>query len=714
MAGTHEAVIVRELRRAFPEVGYIYFRRFEDERSSQPVALVIDNSTEHLQASELAHLHRRLWLRGLAPLVYVAWPTRIDVLSLARGPDFWHEGKEIYEPAAQIEVASQVASELDKRRRYAAGRLLDGTFWDDPENAQLAQHDKAAHHALIQSIIEADAELAGTQKPVLRRLLLLTVLIKYLEDRRVFPHGWFARFGAGARTFLDVLSAGEPKRVVQLLVALEKRFNGDVFALELHQGKTLTKTQLRAFADLVEARTQGKQRYLWEQYSFEHLPVDVISHLYQRFVPSSTAVYTPPALAALLLDQVMPFSALRGDERVLDPACGSGVFLVGAFRRLINVWRSHNGWAAPTVDTLKGILRTSIFGVELIDGALDLAAFSLSLAICDALRPNVIWRELRFDRLRGSNLRHQDFFYASQADDDQDQDQDQEYDIVIGNPPFASELTDASRKLEERAAVARGAALPDRQVAYLFLEQSFAAVRLGGRVCLVQPSGFLHNRNVEDFRTHLLKENRIDVLLDFTSIRGLYDGADPKTVAVLGTRTQPGADHRITHLTFRRTFTSSERLGFELDHYDRHAVPQCVAETDALVWRANLLGGGRLLGIARRLRSMRTLREYVDANGWTFREGFTAGRSGTPAPYLTGAPFLPSRALKYEGFDDADLEVVTKRDFYRPGQEKSFVGPLLLIAEQASLPMAFVPIGRLAYEHQIVGIAAPSREREPS
>ena len=53
-------------------------------------------------------------------------------------------------------------------------------------------------------------------------------------------------------------------------------------------------------------------------------------------------------------------------------------------------------------ETLKAILRNQIFGVELEPGAVDLTAFSLALAVCDSLQPNVIWSELRFDRLRGS------------------------------------------------------------------------------------------------------------------------------------------------------------------------------------------------------------------------------------------------------------------------------------------------------------------------
>ncbi len=106
-----------------------------------------------------------------------------------------------------------------------------------------------------------------------------------------------------------MIESGEPESVLNLLRTLEDRFNGDVFALPAEM--KLTKTALRQFSNLVEARTIKQQRYLWEQYSFAHLPVEVISHLYQRFVKGSTAVYTPPFLASLLLDYAMPYERSR-------------------------------------------------------------------------------------------------------------------------------------------------------------------------------------------------------------------------------------------------------------------------------------------------------------------------------------------------------------------------------------------------------------------
>ena len=703
---------------SFHHIDYVFFRRFSDGRSSQVSAYIVDNSDERLDKKELAELHRRVWLHGKVALLYVAWPARIDILTCARGPDFWEEKDQVcrYNPAKTIKTASWIAGELKKRSQFSAFRLADGTFWEDPLNKVLANHAKAAHRSLIQAVVEADTDLDGNNNPVLRRLLLLMVLIKYLEDRRVFPNiGWFGRFHKGAKSFFEVLEGGDPKAVCQLLKSLERKFNGEIFSLPA-DGQALTKKNLNRFADLVGARTLNRQLYLWRQFSFEHLPVEIISHLYQRFVEGGHGtVYTPPFLAGLLLDHAMPYEKLTGSERILDPACGSGVFLVGAFRRLVNVWRSQNSWRRPDVETLKGILGRSIHGIEMDPSAVDLTAFSLSLAVCDVLQPDVIWRDLEFDRLRNTNLFEADFFvFLRDFAEGRQSFFKEKFDIIIGNPPFESELTEAgieNNKIAKQQNKDRGD-LPDNQSAYLFLEQAFNVLRPGGIACLIQPSGFLYNRRAHPFRSNILKKHRVDTILDFTSIRNLYE-ADPKTVAVFARAAKPPEEHWIVHWTFRRTASVHERICFEIDHYDRHRVSQENAEADQFVWRVNLLGGGRLFGMSLRLRRLRTLAEYVGEKKWDYGEGFIVGSGEKQVSFLTSEKkFLPTTAFTKLGIDESKITDLNITKFESPRCEERFTPPIILIKEIDSLPITFWDKGFITYRDKIVGIHSP-RSQEP-
>ena len=131
--------------------------------------------------------------------------------------------------------------------------------------------------------------------------------------------------------------------------------------------------------------------------------------------------------------------------------------------------------------------------------------------------------------------------------------------------------------------------VPDNQMAYFILEQCTSLLEDDGRLCLIQPHGFLYNEKARKFQEAFLSANSVESILDFTSIRNLYDGADPKTVAVVCTKHVPDSAHRIFHFTFRRTFSVKERISFELDHYDRHVVIQLFAEDHPWIWRANLL-----------------------------------------------------------------------------------------------------------------------------
>ena len=134
----HEHAILLQAA-AFKHIDYVLFRRFKDAtgnavRSSHIAAYVVDNSKDRLTEDDLASLHHKLWLHGSAPLIYVAWPTRIDILSCAPAADFWEGGVARYRHAETIGLypvnarattsgraigkhAATIAESLAKRRR---------------------------------------------------------------------------------------------------------------------------------------------------------------------------------------------------------------------------------------------------------------------------------------------------------------------------------------------------------------------------------------------------------------------------------------------------------------------------------------------------------------------------------------------------------------------------------------------------------------------
>lgn len=669
----------------------ILFRRFADGRSSQVAAYWIDNTGNKISDEEIASLHRDLWLYGGVPILYVAGLTEVRIFSCVRQPDFWQDGAPHCSPALTLKAQVHDAAVIE---RFSASSLRDGMFWREDmrgEEPPLAVYDAAAHQRLIRAVKATDDELGGDEKPALRHLLLLTVLVKYLEDRRVFPDDWFDEFWPGAVSFLDVLEAGEPEHLRCLFAELEKKFNGGIFYIPWKEGE-LTGPDMQKLASLAEGRTENGQTEFWKLYSFEHIPVEVISSLYEEFAKREEgAVFTPPLVVHLLLDFALPYRKITGTERILDPTCGSGVFLVAAFKRLVLAWRAKNGWRKPDAETLKTILKHSLYGIELNHEAAHLTSFSLALALCDALQPEVIWQDLQFDKLDGRNIVCGSFY------DERERvlQTAGAFDLVIGNPPFMP--------IEDKAYTK---SVPERETAYSILRESFTCVREGGRICLLQPHGILYNDNCQKFTMQLFSDQTLEVVLDFASINDLFS-AKVRTVALLCRRAQPEPTHETWHLIFRRTAALKERLFFEVDHYDDHTVSQRRVASCFWIWRINLLGGGRLAYLYEDLAKKPTLEDFLKRKGWCAAEGYKGrvdGRQNSPCNWLTGQPFLSAEALQADGIREEAITTVTDCVFNRCRKPENYTPPLALIKEHADLPIAFWEHSFLAYRHHIFGI----------
>nr|VFK51233.1 MAG: Methyltransferase domain-containing protein [Candidatus Kentron sp. TUN] len=511
--------------------------------------------------------------------------------------------------------------------------------------------------------------------------------------------------------------------LVRLLDDLNGRFNGHAFHLDQSSRETLCASEqakrIARLARLVEGREEPSgQRTLWQRYSFADLPVELISHIYQLFVgDKKTAVYTPPFLVRLMLGEVLDWDRLdrleRKDEIILDPACGSGVFLVEAYKRLVLHWRSRNGWKRPEKTDLKKLL-TRVHGIDLEERAVDLAAFSLYLALCDALEPEEIRTSRRlFPELRGKSLHAGYFFEACEVDKVK-----AKIGVVIGNPPFLRFLsTPGAKRAYERYNKKhknhkKNKALPGKQLAYLFLHESMEVLAEGGVLALLQPDNFLYNLHSPEFHRKFLERWDVREILDFISVRGLFQKSDTKVVVVVAEANEPPTGRQILHATFRRSGRTDAEQGFDIDYYDMHWLPRELALTNDGVWRADLLGGERVLDFADRLRNFRTLGQYADKKGWEYGQGYIVGKSGNrkPAKHITGHPTLPSTAITAGGIDESLMDVERAKLFASAHSPRRFSPPMLLVREQMDIPSELWTKSYLTYKDQLVGFCAPKSE----
>lgn len=144
----------------------------------------------------------------------------------------------------------------------------------------------------------------------------------------------------------DIVS--RPRQVAKAqLYTLFKRlgsdFNGDLFSDDLDEE---SQSILSRHLEILEMFLCGTdvitgQRAFWP-YDFSMIPIETISAIYEHFLQAedpeqkrrSGAFYTPRFLADVTLDIALDGTDTLLGKRFLDPACGSGIFLVGLFSRL--------------------------------------------------------------------------------------------------------------------------------------------------------------------------------------------------------------------------------------------------------------------------------------------------------------------------------------------------------------------------------------------
>ena len=202
------------------------------------------------------------------------------------------------------------------------------------------------------------------------------------------------------------LLKGSWDETYHLFDELARRFNGDLFPInDLERDQVLPQHLQRLGRFLNGDEVTSGQKYFWA-YDFKYIPIELISAIYETFLDEDrrkkSAYYTPPEIVDFVLNEVLPFETEPRDVRILDPACGSGIFLVEAYRRLVTLHRHARGGENLTFEELRDLLTGSINGVDLSEEAIQVAAFSCYLALLDFLEPESITEAVRFPTLKGS------------------------------------------------------------------------------------------------------------------------------------------------------------------------------------------------------------------------------------------------------------------------------------------------------------------------
>ena len=383
--------------------------------------------------ARLWRIRRLLAMRGDAPYLGVVGHGRLDVYAIALDD---------CSPAqARIEIGMADGQEIATLAHLANAR--------PGVSAGQRQWISQVVLKLLSAAIDTLKTQCAIEDNDAVSLVGRALFTRFLGDRHLL-----GPLGVDSRTAATLFD--DASRAAATSDWLDQTFNGDFLPTSPGLWQRLPAQAFKVLGDILRRAPDG-QLFLgwaerWDNLEFAHIPVGVLSQAYEHYLHQHAperqrregGYYTPRPIADLMVRGGLNAVA-RTDRtqraRVLDPAAGAGVFLLTAFRQLVaERWRVDG--QRPGTAELRSILYDQITGFDVNEAALRFAALGLYLISIELdAHPEPV-HKLRFENLRGRVL-----LKMSEGDGERalgslgpavGPEHVGRYDLVVGNPPWAS------------------------------------------------------------------------------------------------------------------------------------------------------------------------------------------------------------------------------------------------------------------------------------
>src|ERR1035437_4882341 len=696
--------------------------------------------------------YERIWCMSRPQLLFLASPGQLAVYAFPKPPPKPDETLDSHD--RRIAIARSISEVQSKLAAYHRERIETGVVFG---TGQFRDSANRADRALIRDLKTVRDQLATLSVPQdqkrpephhLHSLIGRTIFVRYLEDREILVPAYFENIAARHQAWQNLLAQPpsspplEPRmaelrflRVLQnkeftyaLFNQLADDFNGDTFPIEVGERDCIQQEHLDKLRGFLLGSTSAQQELFFFAYRFDVIPIELISAIYEEFYNERTGKarnqgshYTPPELVEFVLSQMLTPEVLATKPRVLDPACGSGIFLVESFRRIVrHLWGEQNGKRVSRPQ-LRKILREQIAGMDINEEAVRVAAFSLYLAFLHYQEPREINDERRLPYLKWvpeeeRNLREKQkpgaqFFdvllHANAFEVISGTGQAEvtsrfgpgSATVVVGNPPWGypkKDDEDGQKALAETLKwcdAKKGRPVGDKELSQAFIHLTLALLQDGGKAGLLLSSGVLFkNHDISrNFRQVWLNSARLEHVVNFGHVRQIFfsgpqreaQGISP-FVSVVFQRTMAGPppDSSFQYWSAKRTATIENTKCIVLNRGDMHWLSQRDCLADERLWKIYWWGGHRdevTIRSMSRFPNLKTIYKIVPAAATSPGQGFKVANKENPAEWLKNYRELPAKSLRrYGPFDKSVLRDVPDM-VERRGVEAVYHGHRLLV-----------------------------------
>lgn len=293
---------------------------------------------------------------------------------------------------------------------------------------------------------------------------------------------------------------------------------------------------------LIEVLTDLREPKGRPAYNFDEIDEDILGKVYENFIghvqtgkkrfkekedigkrKKEGIYYTPKYIVEYIVNNTVR-EYIKGksyDEilkvKILDPACGSGSFLLRAFNVLVE--EGSKALNRPlTYSERKNLLLSCIFGVDLDERAIEITklTFSLKLAQISEGLPVLA------DNIRHGNSLIDDKNIAGEylafkwEDEFKDIMASGGFDVVIGNPPYGAELNDLEKEYLDKNLVKD----KSQDTANYFIARALLLSKQNGVMGFIIPKGLSYVPSSRAIR-ELILPNALTFIIDVSEAFGV-------------------------------------------------------------------------------------------------------------------------------------------------------------------------------------------------
>ncbi|MFC6861308.1 HsdM family class I SAM-dependent methyltransferase [Zunongwangia atlantica] len=744
-----EAIILNEVNEKSFNIDSVYFNTDNNGNSFPAVFLKKVECFDEKTLQEIAGAHKKVWNYKKVLFLYVYSDTEVRIYNCSEKPliknkedfDFEKELKKVEIKTYQFSDKQQL-EELNKL--FSRIAIDSGILWTLEEAQFIRDKIKLQRRVdkyLVSSLVNTANQLSrqGLNKELIHKIILRSLFLLYLEDRGATDKKLYSRFKENATSYFDILDS--PKATYQLYRRLEEDFNGNLFTVE--EAEKITSQQLRLIKKcFISGNDNTPQIDLfenWRLFNFSIIQIELLSEIYENFLfetdpdlkKKTGTYYTPPSLVEFILNEKLPVNETEKNYniKILDPSCGSGIFLVEGFKRLVRRYENDHGEKLTDFYKLKKLLTDNIFGVELHAQAIKVAAFSLYLALVDCLDPKTLWQKKRhrlpnlINNPNDKSLKEQgENLFCRDTIADNEKIDTKEYNLVIGNPPFGTkELSVSIRNYCEKEDFAKEMVLP-------FLHKA-TKLAPNGEIALIFNTKVLTNTGgtYQNFRKWLFNGCYVEKVFNFSILRNAHknfggqlfsDATGPISIVYYQKELPIKPSDKIAYYA-PKTFIKSNIIdGLSIDFTDLKYLPreEC-QKPDTKIWKVAMWGGMNDWELLQKLNFSNTsIKKFFKEESIEYGVGFELSKpSNKPDTEIKKLPIhTPTNILKY--YTPKPKKRIDAEKFRRLGKIEAYKVSHILLNEgikvnenHLSLLATFVDY-KSAYTKGIVGIYSKNND----